>query len=45
MGNGEARELTCMTHGHELRGEMLVGGVATREREIKGRKNGTTIIA
>ena len=19
MGNGEAKELTCMTHGHELR--------------------------
>ena len=27
MGNGETEELTCMTHGHELRGgEMLVGG-------------------
>ena len=24
MGNGEAKELTCMTHGHELR----VGGNA-----------------
>ena len=20
IGNGEAKELTCMTHGHELRG-------------------------
>ena len=28
MGNGEAKELICMTHGHELRGEgMLVGGM------------------
>ena len=28
MGNGEAKELIYMTHGHELRGEgMLVGGV------------------
>ena len=27
MGNGEAKELICMTHGHELRGGgMLVGG-------------------
>ena len=26
MGNGEAKELTCMTHGHELRG----GGVCWR---------------
>ena len=26
MGNGEAKEFMCMTHGHELRGGMLVGG-------------------
>ena len=27
IGNGEAKELVCMTHGHELRwGEMLVEG-------------------
>ena len=27
MGNEEAKEFTCMTHGHELKGgEMLVGG-------------------
>ena len=26
MENGETKELTCMTHGHELRGGMLVGG-------------------
>ena len=25
MGNGEAKELICMTHGRELRGGMLVG--------------------
>ena len=25
-GNGEAKERTCMTHGHELRWGMLVGG-------------------
>ena len=43
--NVEAKELTCMTHGHELSGwgEMLVGGRA-RWRGIKGEKNGTTII-
>ena len=40
MGNGEAKELVCMTHGHELRWE---GG--TGQRGIKGRKNGTTVIA
>ena len=26
IGNGEAKELTCMIHGHELRGGMLEGG-------------------
>ena len=26
MGNGEAKELMCTTHGHELRGGMLEGG-------------------
>ena len=25
IGNGEAEELICTTHGHELRGGMLVG--------------------
>ena len=25
MGNGEAKNLICMTHGHELRGESLEG--------------------
>ena len=26
IGNVKAKELTCMTHGHELRGGMPVGG-------------------
>ena len=26
IGNGEAKELICMTHGHELSGEMMVEG-------------------
>ena len=27
IGNGDAKELVCTTHGHELRGEgMLKGG-------------------
>ena len=26
IGNGEAKELTCMSHGHELR--LEVGGIA-----------------
>ena len=38
MGNGEAKELTCMTHGHELRqGEILVIG-GCRVEENKGEK-------
>ena len=32
MGNGEAKELICTTHGHELRGGLLVGqGVQGKE--------------
>ena len=39
MGNGEAKELICMTHGHELRGGGNVGGRrGARWRGIKGRK-------
>ena len=32
MGNGEAKELICTTHGHELRGVGIVvaGGVQGR---------------
>ena len=46
MGNGEAKELICTTHGPELRGDRNAGGMgATGQRWIKGRKNGTTVIA
>ena len=45
IGNGEAKELTCTTHGHELRGVMLGGG-GCREEGAKGeKKTGTTVIA
>ena len=38
MGNGKAKELTCMTYGHELRGRgMLVEGWCMVEG-IKGEK-------
>ena len=43
IGNGEAKELTSTTHGHELRGECW--WVDTGQRGIEGRKNRTTIIA
>ena len=45
MGNGEAQELICMTHGHEVRwgndGRRAVQGGG----EKRGDKNGTTVIA
>ena len=40
MGNGEAKELICMIHGHEL-GEGNAGGrVDAGKRGIKGGKMG-----
>ena len=46
IGNGEAKELICMTHGRGLRGqgESWWEGVCSAERN-KGRKNQTTVIA
>ena len=45
IGNAEAKELTCMTHGHEVRwgndGRKAVQGGG----EERGDKNGTTVIA
>ena len=45
MGNGEAKEYICMSQGHELRWRNNGGSGGTGQRGIKGRKNGTTIIA
>ena len=46
IGNGEAKELICMTLRHELRAEENNGGKgSTGQRRIKERKNGTTVIA
>ena len=39
IGNGEAKELICTTHGHELSWENVGRrGWGTGQREIKGRK-------
>ena len=38
MGNGEAKELICMTHGHELKWGNDGGRGGTGQRGIKGRK-------
>ena len=45
MGNGKAKERVCMTHGHELRWRNDGGSGVTRQRQVKGRKYGTTVIA
>ena len=45
IGNGEATELTYTAHGHELRWGNAGGRRCARQRGIKGRKNGTTVIA
>ena len=45
MGSGEAKELICMTHGHELRWGGNVGGRGCAgQRGIKG-VEGATVIA
>ena len=46
MGNGEAKELTCTTHGHELKwGNAGGSGVQGRGNKEGWWGNGTTIIA
>ena len=46
IGNGEAKDLVCTTHGHELRGEECrkVGWFRV-EGDRGEKKNGTTVIA
>ena len=38
MGNVEAKELTCMTHGHELKGGNVGGRGCAGRRGIEGGK-------
>ena len=46
MGNREAKELLCTTHGHELRWGNAGGrGVAGRRGIKAEEKNGITVIA
>ena len=46
IGSGVAKELICMTHGHELRGETAGGkGNSTRQRGAKEKKNKRAIAA
>ena len=44
IGNGEAKELICMTHGNELRWGNAGGRWGTGQRGIQRRKNGTIVI-
>ena len=45
IGNGEAKELICMTHGHELRGNCRRKWGLIPGTEGNGGKIGTTIRA
>ena len=45
VGNGEAKELICTTHGHELRWGNVSGRVVQGGGGIKGREKGITVIA
>ena len=45
IGNVEAKELVCVTHGHELKGEITVGKGEYWVEGGKGGKIGTTVIA
>ena len=38
VGNGEAKELVCTTHGHELRQGNAGGRRGTGQRGIRGEK-------
>ena len=38
IGNVEAKELICTTHGHEVRGEWNAGGRGYRAEGNKGEK-------
>ena len=38
MGNGEAKELICTTHGCELRWENAGGRGSAEQRVIEGKK-------
>ena len=44
IGNGQAKELICTTHGHELRGGDAGEKGTEGQRGIRGEKNGTTVI-
>ena len=44
MGNEEAKELICKTHGHELMGVGNAGGRGVQSGVVRG-ENGTTVIA
>ena len=44
IGNVEAKELICMTNGHEIKGGIVCRRGCAGRRGLKG-ENGTTVIA
>ena len=45
IGNGEAKELTCTTHGHELIGGNAGGLGSAGQRKDKGVEIGKIVVA
>ena len=45
IGNGEAKEFICTTHGNELSRGMLEGMGVLGGGGLRGEKNGTTKVA
>ena len=45
MVNVEAKELICMTHGHELKVGYVGGRRCVQDGKEKGEENRTTVIA
>ena len=45
IGNGEAEEIICTTHGHELRVGNDGGRAVQGRGEQRGEKNGRTVTA
>ena len=44
IGNGEAKELVCRAHGHELKGWECWWEGCSEWRELRGEKKGTTVM-
>ena len=43
IGNGQTKELMCMTHGHKLKGGLLEGRRIPGGRQQRGKNSDTCI--